>query len=676
MMKLGLRRERRPSLARLGADSQAIAEVDQLFSPPVLWRLKNRAQLNTRLDRIILGSVQRDVHHARLDAGHKAGSAPVPPPVLTAAVSRLSFDGASWKSYRFGDRAWQADAWRLHDITGQLRFVANWVGNSVSRCEMYVAELNPDGTPGAAVKNPEIAALSCGPLGSGDNRAEALRLLGIDLFIPGEAYIVVEAGGAPDGSDLWWVVTARQIKRTGDQISVVRSPLYGGGIMEYRDGIDLILRVWTPHPADTSEPDSPTRSAIPDLRELEALRKREFAELDSRLAGAGLLALPDSLELPRGDDDPPGLGGFFNYLMRAFARSLRDRSSAEAMVPIMITGPADDIEKISHITFWSELSDQIMPMRESALRNLAQSLDIPPEVLLGLGQTNHWSAWAISDEAVQTEIKPVLSRIAAALTIGYLHPALEALGVENPQRYVYAFNTAPLTTRPNRTADAADFHDRTLLSDDAVRDAGAWGPESAPSEEEKTRRLLEKVFVSSPDAILGDPALRAYLNLPAAEAPPAPSTSQGPRGTTTPEEVTEERTPPEQPAPSDGTPGESTGQPGLAIVSELAARRALGLLGTRLVPHAKRPAGVPRYQLHVHHGRVADTSWIYTGLNGWSDFDDIITTMGVDPDEFHCVINDYCADLVTRGIAHDDHLLAELMAAPATRRRLVGGRRG
>jgi hypothetical protein len=676
MMRLGRRRKRQACLARTAIDPQARDEVDRLFSPPVLWRFRDQAAIDARFSEIITASVRRGLREERPT-----------PATLTAAVSRLSMDGASWRSYRFGDRAWQADAWRLYDITGQLRFVANWVGNSVSRCDMYVAELTQDGKPGAAVDDPEIAALAAGPLGSGDSRAEALRLLGIDLFVPGEAYIVVEAGGNEDGSDLWWVVTSRQIKRTGDQITVVRSPMYGGGTMEYRDGVDLILRVWTPHPADTSEPDSPTRSAIPDLREMEALRKREFAELDSRLAGAGLLGLPDSLDLPRGDDDPAGVTGFFSYLMRAASRSLRDRSSAEAMVPIMITGPADDLKKIVYLTFWSELSEAIGPMRESALRSLAQSLDIPPEVLLGLGGTNHWSAWAISDEAVQTQIKPVLSRIAAALTVGYLHPALEAIGVEDFKRYVYHFDTAPLTTRPNRTADAVNLHDRGLLSDEATREAGAWGEESAPDRQEHVRRLLEKLLLANPDAVLSDLALRIYLGLPEWCGGTLPEVrepgEQEPLEPAEPEEVDEERAPPEQPVPSEGQPTErgltAAGvRPELLLttVAQLAARRALGLLGGRLVPHSKRPVGVPRYQLHAVHGPLSDSRLIASSLEGWSDFDDIVTGLGVDHRAFRRVIDEYCTDLVQRGMAHDDQLLAELITAPSTRRRLAGARCG
>lgn len=631
------------------ADPVLRQEIDALFSPPVLWRF--RTDTTDRFRGIVAASARRAL--STTSDGRN----------VTAAVSRLSMDGASWRSYRFGDRAWQADAWRLYDITGQLRFVANWVGNSISRCNLYVARANPDGSPGDRVTSGPIAELASGPLGTGDAKAEALRLLGVDLFVPGEAYIVAESGGGPNGEDLWWVVTSRQIKRQGDTITVSRSPIYGGGSLEYREGIDLIIRVWTPHPADTSEPDSATRSAIPDLREMEALRKREFAELDSRLSGNGVLAIPESLELPRGDDDPAGASGFSALLGRVMSRSLRDRSSAEAMVPIIITGPADDIEKIRHVTMWSELSAQIGDMRESALRSLAQSLDIPPEVLIGIGSsTNHWNAWAISREAVQIHIKPVLTRIAAALTAGYLAPALEAMG-EDPTAYLYAFDSAPLTINPDRSGDARELHDRMLISDAVTRAASSWSDGDAPSQMERAVRLVEKLLLASPDAVLSDPALRTLIGLPEAETTAEPE-SPAPQGVA-PGEV--EGTSEEGPPPEPGSP------PGLSFAAQLAVRRALSLAGTRLVPHSKRPAGVPAYQLHVHHGPVSTQSKIMTFLDGaWrDDFAGVGLEFGVDGRLFLRLVEEHCRDLLSRGIAYDSADVETMFSSPATIRRLL-----
>jgi hypothetical protein len=609
-----------------------------------------------------------------------ATTAPAPAPgllssALTASVTSVNLDGAAWKHYRFGDRAWQADAWRLYDITGPLRFVANWIGSSIASCRLYVAEVGPDGDAGQEVEDEEIAALASGPLGVGAAKAEALRLLGIDLFVPGEAFIVAESAGGPDGDDLWWVVTGGEIKRQGDRITVARPPNLGGGTLEYRDGVDLLIRCWTPHPRRVSEPDSPTRSAIPDLREIEALRKREFAELDSRLAGAGLLALPDGLDLPRGPDDPPGTVGFQAMLQRAMAASLRDRSTAEAMVPIMLSGQGDLLEKIRLITFWSELSDQILPMRKEAVESLARSLDIPPEVLMGLGSTNHWSAWAVSDEAITTQIKPVLLRIAAALNLGYLAPALEALGYD-PARYTYAFDPSAITVRPNRSADASTAWDRLLLSDDAARAAGSWGDEDAPDLDERARRIAEKILTTAPQIALADPGIRQLVGLPAITTTTTGQPADGPTQEQLPPAPEPEQNGPPPAQPDRGNPPAGDGNPAslaLGTVARLAVRTALKLAGSRLIPHRDRDRypNTPRYQLHTRYGPVpADR--IPTLLAGaWADLDQgVVEQLAIDPAAFGNLLAEYVAMLLARGMAHDDQLLSDLLASPDIRHRL------
>lgn len=661
---MNLKRRKR-QLQSLGLiDKKTEGEIDKLLSPPIVWRFRTKNK--SEFSRIVSMSAKKTMRERKNNRS------------VTAAVSQLSLDGASWKSFKFGDRAWQSDAWRLYDITGQLRFVSNWIGNSVSRCELVVAKVNPNGSIGERVETGEIAELAAGPLGVGNAKAEALRLLGIDLFVSGEAYIVAESGAGPDNADLWWVVTSRQIKKRGDSITIPRPQMYGGGSVEYRDGIDLILRTWTPHPADTTEPDSPTRSAIPDLREMEALRKREFAELDSRLTGAGLLALPESLELPRGDDDPIGAAGFSALLGRIMSRSLSDRSSAEAMVPIIITGPGEDIDQIKHITMWSELSEKISDMRDGALRSLAQSLDIPPEVLIGLGSsTNHWNAWAISREAVQIHIKPILSRIAEALTTGFLAPALEAIG-ENPHAYVYAFDTSALTVNPDRSTDAKDLHDRMLISDEVARSASAWSIKDAPSEKERAIRLTEKLLFTSPDAVLSDPTLRALIGLPEIpETYATPSVDSNPTiEPAKPTENVDSEKPPDEPN-SPTAPVEST-PTGLSYVAHLATRRALSLAGTRLIPHSRRPSGISSHQLHVHYGPVRDASVIDACLRGqWrNEFSDIKNEFGIDNEAFIGIVEEHCKTLLERGIAHTQEDITALFNSPTVIKRLAAAHDG
>lgn len=593
--------------------------------------------------------------------------APAPPPLtpreaLTAAVSSVQMTGTAWQSWKFGDRSWQAEAWRLYDITGQLRFVANWVGNSISRCRLYVAEVDEDGEATTEVDGeaqPQIANLAAGPLGRGPAKDESLRLLGINLFVPGEAFIIAEADGNGPGSDRWFVVSGSQIKKTGDDITVNRSQLQGGGVMRYREGTDLILRCWTPHPKSTDEPDSPTRSAIPDLREIEAIRKREFAELDSRLAGAGMLGLPDGIDFPRQPDDPPTPSGFMAVLQRTMAASLSDRASAEAMVPIMFTAPAEALDKIKHITFWTDLSDQLLPLREAAVRSLAQSLDIPPEVMLGLGSANHWSAWAISEEAVTTQIVPVLSRIADALTQGYLRAALEEMG-QDPERYVYEFDTAPLTTRPNRSADALNYHERMLISDEAAREAGAFNDGDMPTPDELLRRMMIKAVEAQP-GLLASPAVQALLGITLEIPEGLLDGTEGQSGDpNAPEQVTNEESPPTQPTQTeDPDPAAAALYP----VANLAVRRALALAGSRLVPHRMRDRypGCAKHALHVRHGAVTRERADAVLAGAWDDLHAVADDLMVEAGELRDLLHGFAAELLMRGMAYDAALLREVL---------------
>ena len=582
-------------------------------------------------------------------------AAPTPHAALTAAVARVDMTGAAWQNWKFPDRTWQDEAWRLYDITGQLRFVANWVGNSVSRCRLYVGEVDDNGESVHEVDDEQIAALAAGPLGVGPAKDESLRLIGIQLFVPGEGYIVAEADGNGPDADRWFVVSGSQIKKNGDKVTIARSQLQGGGTMEYREGKDLILRCWTPHPRRTDEPDSPTRSAIPDLREIEAIRKREFAELDSRLAGAGLLGLPEGIDFPRRADDQTGPSGFMAVLQRAMSASLTDRASAEAMVPLMFTAPADALDKIRHITFWSELSDQLLPLRKAAYESLAQSLDIPPEVLLGLGGSNHWSAWAISEEAVTVHIVPVLSRIADALTQGYLRAALDTMGLD-PDRYVYQFDPAPLTTRPNRSADALNYHAKLLISDNSAREAAAFNDGDTPKPEEVVRRLVEAAVMQNP-SLLADPTVQAVLGVslniaaPAAadtptELPPAP-------------EETDEESPPED------TP-QTEDDAALYPVANLSVRRALALVGGRLVPHKERDRypGTARHALHVRYERdISDARAEVLLAGAWDDLYAVADDLLVDAGELRQLLHVFTKELVVRRMAYDPALLRDCLKA-------------
>lgn len=613
---------------------------------------------------------------------------------LTAASVRMSIDGVGWKNWRFGDTGWQLEAWRMYDIIGELRKYANMVGALVSKCRLYVAEIDDSGEASKETEDPEIAQLAEGPLGKGPAKDEALRLLGIDLAVVGEAYVVAEADAGPDGDDLWYVISGSEITQQGQALVITRPAMSGlGGELQFREGEDLLIRVWTPHPRRTMWADSSVRAAIPVLRKIEATMKRSFAELDSRLTGAGLLLLAQGIDFPRGDGVPQGIDGLAQILMNTMSTSIEDRASSEAMVPIVATLPGDMIDKVKHITFWSELSDKIQEMEESAIRRLAVGLDIPPEALTGIGSTNHWNAWAVEESTIKTFIEPLLQRIAEALDHGYLDPALEFMGLD-PTKYTYVFDTTPLKVRPDRAADANTLHNALILSDDATRKANNFNDEDAPSPEEQVRRQLLVAIPTKPE-LLADPNVQKILGIsgmftdsvatvgqppapeptePGAPGTPGEGSAQTPEADGQPSASQQRQAPDSNPSRGQAeAPAPSAAMSALAPVCTYAVVHALGLAGSRLVPHNRRDAlapGAMKHLLNHHHGPISVEKAQHELRGAWDSLAwalDHADSGGMfDPVLVQRFLQAHCLKVLVSGRAYDPaQLLAELDASQA-----------
>lgn len=625
----------------------------------------------------IARSTRKPCRNDALPYTDRCRSHPRPPiNALTAASVKMSINGVGWKNWRFGDQAWQMEAWRMYDIIGELRKYANWIGAAVSKCRLYVAEIDENGEPTKEVEDPEIAALAADPLGKGPAKDEALRLLGVNLAVVGECYIVSESEGAPGGDDLWYVVSGSEVVQMGNQIQITRPAMAGlGGEFYLREGVDLLIRCWTPHPRRSMWSDSSVRAAIPVLRKIETTMKRSFAELDSRLTGAGILLLPQGVDFPRGDGVPEGIDGFAHQLTNTAMMSIEDRSSAAAMVPIVLTVPPDTVDKIKLITFWSELSDKIQEMETASIQRLAGALDIPLEVLTGMGDTSHWNAWAIAEETIRIFVEPVLQRIAEALDHGYLDAALEFMDLD-PAKYTYVFDTTPLTMKPNRGPEALALNAAGLLSDKETLAAHSYTDEQAQTPEERIRHLIEQALPAKPE-LLAEPMILRLLGLDPSKykiaAPPSTQNQQAalPAAPQVADQVNEQaprREPATNPTRGEGQPAAVTaGVPNsdLWFMAHLAMVRALGVAGSRLVPHRERdryPDSV-KHALHTCYGPITQERAEVVLRGVWEDL--TAATDGSDVGRMRDMLHELAVDLLIRGIAYDPsdlRLLLETLA--------------
>jgi len=591
---------------------------------------------------------------------------------LTAATAMVDLSvGSSWKTYKFGNRDWQVEAWRLYDIVPELHFLAGRIGDSVAKARLYVTEVDETGEETGETQDEVIRQLAAVPLGKGAQRDDNLRLAGLDLAVPGECWIIGEGAAqrAHEASGAWFVVTGAAVKSEGGKVKVRRPKHRGDGWLELTDGVDVMIRCHRPHPNDTDQADSFTRSAIPVLREIELLTKREFAELDSRLTGAGIMPVPESMDFPRKPEDAAGLDGFMAYMQRAMSASMIDQSSASAMVPIVFSVPDQlmaDVDKIRPITFWSELSDQIGDMKDKAIGRLGTTAEIPKEVLEGIGSSNHWTAWLISEEGTRW-IGGYLMLVADALTRGFLALALKAMGREaDIGRYAFAFDTSTLAARPNRIEEAAQLHDRFLISDKEMVKAAAFPIEVMPTVQERAQQILLKLIQAQPDLIL-DPAVQVALGLPQVESAGLPPTADqntdgdpqddpGERGLDSP--------------PNGGTVPALTASildrriAELQVVFNTSCRlhvlRALELAGGRLATPAERAGkwrDIPRHELHAQIGPISPSRAETVTRGSWAHIEATAADFGVPADRLEQLLSGYVTELLTRGMRHHDDLL-------------------
>lgn len=412
-----------------------------------------------------------------------------PEPTLIASAARISRE-----NYRVrpSQHDWQSLAWGFFDTVGELRYAAGWIGAAMSRVTLTVQQRTGISyepvTDGPAVE--ALDQLFGGPTG----QSQMLDVLGIHLTVPGESFVIGEPQGG-DKPDQWFVASTQELAfSTGGLWRYTE----GDGRMRELHPDTLVIRIWRPHPRLAWLADSAVRACLPVLRELEQLSKHVAANIDSRLAGAGLLLLPSEMTFntPGGTPevivDEPDQDPFLRALTEAMITPIEDRSSAAAVVPVIVKAPGSVLDSAKLITFSTPFDEQTRVLREEAIRRLALGMDMPPEVLLGQAQATHWTAWQIEESALKMHIEPLAALTCAGFSQQFLWPALESMGVENAHDYRIHFDTSELRIRPNHANEAVQLYDRLELSGSALRRETGFDEGDAPKVDELRLMLARK----------------------------------------------------------------------------------------------------------------------------------------------------------------------------------------
>lgn len=487
-----------------------------------------------------------------------------------ATVSRRSLTAASKQITRTKDgdvlpysvqsQDWQREAWGFFKIVGEVSYAANLYGTGMSRVEMCLSRKQENG-PSLRLSeqkrltaNDKIMKTLWDEITSAQSAEEMRRYAGIMLFVAGEGLLV----GLPTPSkprdrrrakarmlDYTWCVRSRDdVREDRDGTSVIID-----GVTYDRDSI-MLIKFWRPDPQFHRLAISSMQASLPVLRELNALTMYVSSIIDSRLAGAGILILPNSATVlgataPEDDqEEDPTVAA----IIEAMVTPIKDRSSAAAVVPLILTVPDEAADAIRHLTFSTQLDLTARDLRDELIRRLAVGFDLPAEQLMGtaLAASSHWGAWAISEDTVRLFYMPGVELFARAVLSDLLIPmALEAgMSEDDAESYFFELDGENLISRPNMATEAEALYKLGLLKPGTTVTAAGFELSDMPEEDSEVDRALQmalKICQVTPQ-LFQEPGLLAVVsqiraaldgkdasNAPADAVPPAaqPQESEG-----------------------------------------------------------------------------------------------------------------------------------------------------
>lgn len=592
---------------------------------------------------------------------------------LVASAAHYGKSGAkSFHAISRKDDAWQNEAWNMYHVVGEFRYSCDWVGSMLSKAILH-ATVEKDGKVEPVTTGTAAEAVDS-LFGDSDGRAEMLRLIGIHMTVAGECFII--AYPHPDNDsfraprDVWEVVASTKLKRLGTSDDAKWQ--VNGETLDVDPEDVLVTRIWRPNPLDPKLAISPARAVLNILGEIVRLTEHVAAQVDSRLAGAGILLMPSEMTFP----SPPDQDGktrvannaedLMAIIQKAMAASIENRDDASAIVPIVITAPADAIQAVKHLTFWSELDAHAIELRNEAIRRLALGMDMPPEVLQGISESNHWSAWQADESAIKSHTEPLLKIITSSLAQGYLRPILEddpSFDDEIIEHYSIKADTSEMRLRPNRSKEALELYNLGVLSEKALRRETGFDEDDALTGEERTLWYLRKVAGGSTTPELVAAALKQLgLDLPVTapeaetqEGRPAPSLKDHPAHELPDPEVGQRRKEARErgDVPSSTTERRYALGVGLTAACDQIVVRALERAGNRMKNRMRgaKPtfAAVDIYQ----HFTVESPEELEFLLDdAWSHVPRTAEQFGVDPAWLTSTLHTYTESLISGRVPH------------------------
>lgn len=363
---------------------------------------------------------------------------------------------------------WQRKVFSFADLIPEVMSGYLFVHNTLDMVDLEVEKFNRESDEWERAPQPEMRGIE-----RRLNAAFQMGRAGAIMHLVEETYLLIEK----DGSTFKFETLApTEIKGNGRKIE--KRVLKDGEKMQWRtlrDG-EVIVRIYTPDPANREVAGGPHKSLLGLLETMALELLRDQKDSLSVLAGNGVFYIPTEILPDEGDtldaSETPGTRAHFeSRLEQAMLARIDGANSGEVIVPILLYGPGEQAANIRHIVPGrDENSTEVGERMDRYVQRYARSVDLPMEIIIGLGDSNHWTDWKVDENTWAYHLKPRAQRIADALYAAIGRSLISALELD-PDEYRFGVNAAKAIAKQDMTKAATDAYRAGALTPEAYAEA-------------------------------------------------------------------------------------------------------------------------------------------------------------------------------------------------------------
>lgn len=444
---------------------------------------------------------------------------------------------------------WQTRAWAYNDTVGEVNFAHRYVNNMLSRLKLYPAwrpTPQADPIPMEAGNPPdnapddwdllcEAAELELERLaGASGSYGSILGPAAWNISLVGECYLVALPDDDEPSGERFEILSIDELK----VVDAERGDLRIRDHEQDSEGTPIgsnqfFMRMWRRHPRWRNRADAPMSSLLDICEELVLLSQAIRASAESRL-NAGILKLPSELFLPGPADlVDPGDGQvrqdpFMADLEQTLITPILDPGAPSARVPLLLRGAADALQAVEHMLLLRPVDEQQLAERDELRSRLATGLDLPKEILMGMSEANHWTAWAVDEQTYKAHLEPLAFLICDALTRGFLQPSLAAQDYL-PNGIIVGHDPSDLIGDENEFEQALSMHREAVVTDAYLRRIGGAADDDAPDDAELLRRQEYRMPPKPATSKTAEPPLPGETPPSGEDTPHGPPAEDGTR---------------------------------------------------------------------------------------------------------------------------------------------------